>query len=65
MAGIFDDIIANVGKPYQSFKGFEKGTHEVIIGEAEAETKKTQKVEAANIIREVVFDESENDKQAK
>lgn len=62
--GMFDDIIENVGKPYQSFKGFEKGTHEVVIGEVEVGTKKTQKVEAAEIIKVVVFDESDNDRQA-
>lgn len=64
MAGIFDDILANVGEPYTGGKGFEYGTHEVIIGTAEAKSKDTQKAKNCAIIEVVVFDETDNDKKA-
>lgn len=62
--GLFEDVINNVGEPYKGGKGFELGTHEVIIGTAEAKQKKTQKHDAAEIIEVVVFDETDNDKTA-
>lgn len=64
MAGIFDDILANVGETPKFSKGFEAGTHEVIIGESEATTKNTQKMDNAPIIKVVVFDENDNEKTA-
>lgn len=64
MSGIFDDIIANVGEPYKGGKGFEAGTHEVIIGTVEAKQKKTQKNPEAEVIEVTVFDEQDNDKTA-
>lgn len=64
MSGIFDDILANVGEPYKGGKGFEAGTHEVIIGTVEAKQKKTQKNPEAEVLEVVVFDEQDNDKTA-
>ena len=64
MSGIFDDIIANVGEPYKGGKGFEAGTHEVLIGTVEAKQKKTQKNPEAEVIEVTVFDEKDNDKTA-
>lgn len=62
--GLFDEVLNNVGKPYNQSKGFTHGTHEVIIGEAEATTKDTQKMKAAPIINVTVFDELDNEKTA-
>ncbi len=62
--GLFDEVLDNVGKEYKGGKGFEYGTHEVVIGTAEAKTKKTQKVDAAAIIEVVVFDAIDNEKTA-
>lgn len=62
---LFDEVLENVGKPYKGAgKGFELGTHEVIIGTVEAKAKDTQKVKGAAIIEVVVFDEADNDKNA-
>lgn len=58
--GLFDDVLENVGKPFTAGKGFEYGTHEVVIGEANA--KKDSK--GREIIEVVVFDEKDNDKTA-
>lgn len=62
--GFLEETLDGVGENRQFNKGFEAGTHEVIIGEAEATTKDTKKVKAAPIIRVLVFDEQDNDKQA-
>lgn len=62
--GLFDDVLDNVGEPYKGGKGFEYGTHEVLIGTAEAKTKDTQKTKGAVIIEVEVFDETDNDKKA-
>lgn len=62
--GLFDDVLDNVGEPYKGGKGFEYGTHEVIIGTAEAKSKDTQKQKGAAIIEVVVFDKEDNDKTA-
>lgn len=64
MAGIFDDILANVGEPYKGGKGFERGTHEVAIGTVTAKQKDTKKANNCAVIEVVVFDELDNDKQA-
>lgn len=58
--GLFDDVLDNVGEEYQGGKGFEYGTHEVIVGEATA--KKDTK--GREIIEVVVFDEADNAKKA-
>lgn len=60
LMGLFDSVLDNVGKAYSGGKGFEYGTHEVIIGTAEA--KKDNKDRA--IIEIVVFDEKDNEKKA-
>lgn len=62
--GMFDDVLDNVGEPFKGGKGFEYGTHEVIIGEANAVAKKTKANDAAAVIEVVVFDEADNEKTA-
>lgn len=63
--GIFDDIIDNAGEPFKGGKGFEYGTHEVVIGTVEAKSKKTKKVpEGCDIIEVGVFDEADPEKIA-
>lgn len=64
LMGLFDEVLDNVGKPYTGGKGFEYGTHEVIIGTAEAKSKKTKKADDCAVIEVVVFDENDNDKKA-
>lgn len=61
---LFDDVLKNVGEPYKGGNGFEYGTHEVIIGTAEAKSKDTKKAKDCEIIEVIVFDEKNNDKQA-
>lgn len=62
--GFLSEVLDNVGKPYNQSKGFERGCHEVVIGEAEATSKKTQKDDKAAVINVVVFDEKDNEKTA-
>jgi len=62
--GLFDEVLDNVGKEYQGGKGFEYGTHEVIIGTVEAKAKDTKKAKDCAVIEVVVFDEADNDKSA-
>jgi len=62
--GLFDEVLDNVGKAYSGGKGFEYGTHEVVIGTAEAKAKDTKNTKGAAIIEVVVFDEADNDKTA-
>ncbi len=62
--GMFDDVLDNVGEPFSGGKGFEWGTHEVIIGEAKAVTKKTKANDASAVIEVIVFDEQDNAKSA-
>lgn len=63
--GLFDDVLDNVGKPFNGGgKGFEYGTHEVVIGTVEAKAKDTTKTKGAAIIEVVVFDEADNEKTA-
>jgi hypothetical protein len=63
--GMFDDVLDNVGEPFKGGgKGFEYGTHEVIIGEVEAKQKNTKNDPKAEVIEVLVFDEADNDKQA-
>lgn len=61
---LFDDVIENVGEPFKGGKGFEYGTHEVVIGTAEAKSKDTKKAKDCAIIEVVVFDEADNAKEA-
>lgn len=63
--GMFDDVLENVGQPYQGGgKGFEYGTHEVIIGSVNPTDKKVKSNDAAPVIEVTVFDEADNDKTA-
>lgn len=62
--GLFDEVLDNVGKPYVGGKGFEYGTHEVIIGTAEAKKTDTKKSKGNEVIEVVVFDEEDNEKKA-
>lgn len=62
--GMFDDVLENVGEPFKGGKGFEYGTHEVIIGEVESKAKNTKNDPEAAVIEVLVFDEADNDKQA-
>lgn len=62
--GMFDEVLENVGEPYQGGKGFEYGTHEVVIGEASAKAKNTKKAKDCAVVEVVVFDEQDNDKKA-
>lgn len=63
---MFDDVLEKVGEPYsQGGKGFEYGTHEVIIGSVTATTKKTKADEKAPVIEVEVFDELDNERTAK
>lgn len=62
--GMFDEVLDNVGEQRGSGKGFEYGTHEVIIGEVASVAKKTKANDAAPVIEVVVFDEADNDRKA-
>lgn len=62
--GLFDEVLENVGEPFGGGKGFEYGTHEVVIGEASSVQKNTSKNPDADVIEVIVFDESDNDKTA-
>lgn len=62
--GMFDEVLNNVGEPYKGGKGFEYGTHEVVIGEVAATQKKTKANPDAAVIEVTVFDAIDNDKTA-
>lgn len=62
--GMFDEVLGNVGEPFGASKGFEYGTHEVIIGTVKPTEKKTKANDAAPVIEVEVFDETDNDKTA-
>jgi hypothetical protein len=62
--GLFDDVLDNVGEPFQGGKGFEYGTWPVVIGTAEAKAKDTKGGKGNKIIEVVVFDKEDNDKKA-
>lgn len=62
--GMFDDVLENVGEPYKGGKGFEYGTHEVIIGTVTPTEKKIKSNDKAAVIEVVVFDEKDNEKTA-
>jgi hypothetical protein len=62
--GFLDDVLENVGEPYKGGKGFEYGTHEVVIMLAEAKQKKTKANDDSAVIEVTVADETDNDKTA-
>lgn len=63
--GMFDDVLENVGEPYKGGKGFEYGTHEVVIGTVEPAQKKTRNDPDAAVIEVEVYDENDNARTAK
>lgn len=63
---MFDDILDKVGEPYTGGgKGFERGTHEVIIGMVELEERKTANNPKAEVITVTVVDPNDSEKTAK
>lgn len=62
--GMFDDVLDNVGEPFGGGKGFEYGTHEVLIMLSEAKQKKTKADDKAEVIEVTVADKEDNDKTA-
>lgn len=62
--GMFDDVLENVGEPFGGGKGFEYGTHEVLIMGAEAKRKKTRANDKAEVIEVEVADETDDPKSA-
>lgn len=62
--GMFDDVLENVGEPFKGGKGFEYGTHEVLIMLAEAKEKKTKNDPKAAVIEVTVADELDQEKTA-
>jgi len=61
---LFDDVLDKVGEPFGNSKGFEYGTHEVVIGSVASKEKKTRNDPAADVIEVEVFDENDEDKTA-
>lgn len=62
--GMFDEVLENVGEPFKGGKGFERGTHEVLIMLAEAKEKDTKNTKDAAVIEVTVADEQDQDKTA-
>lgn len=62
--GMFDDVLDNVGEPFKGGKGFEYGTHEVVIGTATATEKKTKANDKAPVIEIEVFAEDDSERKA-
>lgn len=62
--GLFDEVLDNVGEPFKGGKGFEYGTHEVLIMLSETKEKKTKANDKAAVIEITVADEADNDKTA-
>lgn len=62
--GMFDDVLDNVGEPFGGSKGFEYGTHAVLIMLAEAKQKTTKANPKAEVIEVTVADKEDNDKTA-
>lgn len=62
--GMFDDVLENVGEPFKGGKGFEYGTHEVVILLAEPKQKKTKANDSADVIEVTVGDRNDQDKTA-
>lgn len=62
--GMFDDVLENVGEPYKGGKGFEYGTHEVVILLAEAKSKDTKKTKDCPIIEVTVAGKDDENREA-
>lgn len=63
--GMFDEVLENVGEPFKGGRGFEYGTHEVVIGVVDPTEKKTRNDPNAAVIEVEVFDEADNNRTAK
>lgn len=64
--GMFDDVLKNVGEPYTGGgKGFEYGTHEVMIGVVDPVKKKTKNNPEAEVIEVEVYDPNDEERTAK
>ena len=62
--GMFDDVLENVGEPFKGGKGFEYGTHEVLIMLIDPKQKKVKANAEAEVIEVTVCDEKDEDKTA-
>jgi hypothetical protein len=63
--GLFDEVLDNVGEPYSGGgKGFEYGTHEVLIMLAEAKSKDTKKAKDCAIVEVQVCGKEDNTREA-
>jgi hypothetical protein len=63
--GMFDDVLENVGEVRTASKGFERGTHEVIIGMVNPTEKKTKNDPKAAVIEVEVYDEADQERTGK
>lgn len=64
--GMFDQVLENVGQPYQGgSKGFEYGTHKVIIGFVEPTTRKLKSGVEAAVIEVESYDPEDQDRTGK
>lgn len=62
--GMFDEVLENVGEPYKGGKGFEYGTHEVLIMLAEAKSKDTKKAKDCAVIEVTVTGKEDESREA-
>lgn len=62
--GMFDEVLENVGEPYKGGKGFEYGTHEVLIILAEAKSKDTKKAKDCAVIEVTVAGKEDESREA-
>lgn len=62
--GMFDEVLENVGEPFTGGKGFEYGTHEVLIMEAEPKIKSLSTNPEAAVIEVTVCDKVDQNKAA-
>lgn len=64
MGGLFDEVLENVGEPYKGGKGFEYGTHEVLIMLAEAKNKDTKKAKDCAVVEVTVAGKEDKEREA-
>jgi hypothetical protein len=62
--GMFDEVIDNAGEAFKGGKGFEHGTHDVIIMEAKAVTKSVKNDPKAAVIEVIVAGAEDESKLA-
>lgn len=64
--GMFDDVLENVGEPYKGGgKGFEYGTHKVVVGLIEPTKRKLKSGVEADVIEVESYDPNDQDKIGK